>query len=135
MTLPRSTPAAAARTSRPGSIGGSNSAQLPHDALDVHAVADLEQPIGDRVPVLVELRVGRRAEVLRRHAQHGGGAAAIRARADAERPPHLQVLEPHFEVREQVQPAGASAGTSAAPSRRSAESSRAAGPRMLAARM
>ena len=67
--------------------------QLPHDALDVHAVADLEQPVGDRVPVLVELRVGRRAEVLRGHAEHRRGAAASGPRVDAERPPHLEVLE------------------------------------------
>ena len=73
MTLPRSTPAAAARTSRPGIDRRLEQRQLPHDALDVHAVADLEEPIGDRVPVLVELRVGRRAEVLRGHAEHGAG--------------------------------------------------------------
>ena len=100
--------------------------QLPHDALDVHAVADLEQPVGDRVPVLVELRVGRRAEVLRRHAQHGGGAAAIRLRVDAERPAHLEVLDAHFEVREQVEPAAHLLEGERRLRRRSAGSSRAA---------
>ena len=46
--------------------------------------------------------IGRRAEVLRGHAEHRRGAAGVGTRVDAERPPHLQVLEPHFEVREQV---------------------------------
>ena len=37
--------------------------KLAHDAFDVHAVADLEQPVGHRIPVAEQLVVGRDAEV------------------------------------------------------------------------
>ena len=63
--LPMSMPAAAALTSMPGSIGGSNSASGRTTPCDVHAVADLEQPVGDRVPVAEQLVVARDAEVER----------------------------------------------------------------------
>ena len=39
--------------------------QLPEDALDVEAVADLEEPVGDGVPVAEQLVVARDAEVER----------------------------------------------------------------------
>ncbi len=39
--------------------------QLPHDALDVHAVSNLEQPIGDRVPICQHVVVLRQTEVER----------------------------------------------------------------------
>ena len=60
------TPAAVARTSIPGSIGGANSASGALDALDVQAVPDLEEPVADRVPVAEQLVVARDAEVERR---------------------------------------------------------------------
>ena len=61
--------------------------ELPHDALDVHAVADLEQPVGDGVPVAEQLVVARDAEVERaadaeeRAAPLGDVACACRRRS------------------------------------------------------
>ena len=78
--LPMSMPAAAALTSMPGSMRRVEQGELPDDALDVHAVADLEQPVGDGVPVAEQLVVaaGRRSRASADAEQRA--AAAVRRR-------------------------------------------------------
>ena len=63
--LPMSMPAAAAFDQHAGIERRIEQRQLLHDALDVLAVADLEQPVGDRVPIGEQGLVLRDAEVQR----------------------------------------------------------------------
>ena len=92
-TLPMSSPAAAAATSIPGSMGGSNSGISWTWPCDVLAVADLCQPVLDGVPVAEQLGVGRDAEVQRLPGpEHRGRSPSIADRrgGDVERELALQ---------------------------------------------